>query len=90
MKAPTPATVGLYPAMTGFVEQSSLVAAPAEEVWARAITPEGVNHELGPILRMTMPRGLRGMAIDDAALGEVVGPSSSRPLRSWASSRAEG
>lgn len=67
--------MGLYPPIPAFVEQSSLVAAPAAEVWARAVTPEGVNHELAPILRMTMPKGLRGTAIDDAPLGEVVGRS---------------
>jgi ligand-binding SRPBCC domain-containing protein len=26
-------------------------------VWAFVTTPEGVNHELGPVMRMTVPRG---------------------------------
>ena len=67
--------MGLYPDMSAFVEQSSLVAAPAEAVWARAVTPEGINHELSPLLRMTMPRSLRGMTIDDAPIGEPLGRS---------------
>jgi ligand-binding SRPBCC domain-containing protein len=61
--------------MPAHVEHSSLVAAPADEVWARAVTPEGINHELSPMLRMTMPRSLRGMTIDDAPLGERLGRS---------------
>ena len=57
------------------VEQSSIVAAPAAEVWARAITEEGINDELSPILRMTMPAGLRGKTIDDVSVGERLGRS---------------
>lgn len=45
-------------------------------MWARAVTPEGINHELGPWMRMTMPRGLRGKTIDD------IDPPA-RPGRSW-------
>lgn len=47
------------------VRISSSVAAPAEEVWARATSPEGVNHELRPWLRMTVPRQMREKAISD-------------------------
>lgn len=61
--------------MAASVEQVSHVAAPAGEVWARAITPEGINHELGPWLRMTMPPGLRGATIDDVRIGEPLGRS---------------
>jgi len=44
---------------------SALPAAPAA-VWERAVSAEGINHELGPLLRMTVPRGaasldLRGL-----------------------------
>jgi hypothetical protein len=39
------------------------------------VTPEGINHELAPILRMSMPRGLDGMTIDDAPIGETIGRS---------------
>jgi hypothetical protein len=57
------------------VEQSSTVAAPAERVWARAVSEEGINHELAPILRMTMPSGLRGKTIDDVEVGVPLGRS---------------
>jgi hypothetical protein len=57
------------------VEQSSLVPAPATEVWGRAITEEGINDELSPILRMTMPAGLRGKTIDTVEVGKPLGRS---------------
>ena len=57
------------------VEQSSVVARPAAEVWARAVSEEGINHELSPILRMTMPSGLRGKTIDDVEVGVPLGRS---------------
>ena len=34
----------------------SEVPAPVEKVWQRVTSPEGINHELGPFLKMTMPR----------------------------------
>ena len=57
------------------VEVSTRLAAPAEAVWARAVTPEGINDELRPILRMTMPRHLAGATIEDVPLGETAGRS---------------
>jgi ligand-binding SRPBCC domain-containing protein len=57
------------------VEQVSSLAAPAEGVWARAVTEEGINHELRPWLRMTMPPGLRGRTIDDIEPGMRAGRS---------------
>jgi ligand-binding SRPBCC domain-containing protein len=57
------------------VVQTSHLLAPAEEVWRRAVSPEGINHELGPWLRMTMPTALRGRSIDDVPLGEPLGRS---------------
>jgi hypothetical protein len=55
------------------VEQTTEIPAPAAVVWGRAVSPEGINHELAPLLRMTMPRGLRGATIDDVAVGEPLG-----------------
>jgi ligand-binding SRPBCC domain-containing protein len=51
------------------VEVSSVVDAPQKDVWERVSTLDGVNHELGPLLRMTAPAGAR---IDPASvpLGE--------------------
>jgi hypothetical protein len=57
------------------VEQTSEILAPAAVVWERAVTPEGINHELAPILRMTVPRALRGKTIDDVSTGEPLGRS---------------
>jgi len=55
------------------VEQITQVPAPADVVWERATSPEGINHELSPILRMTMPRGLSDATIDDVVVGEPLG-----------------
>ena len=57
------------------VEQTSEVPRAAADVWARAVSEEGINHELSPILRMTMPRGLRGKTIDDVEVGVPLGRS---------------
>ena len=57
------------------VVQASTLPAAAEDVWARAVTPEGINDELRPLLRMTMPRSLRGRTISEVPLGEPLGRS---------------
>jgi ligand-binding SRPBCC domain-containing protein len=57
------------------VERTSDLAADAAEVWARAVTPGGINDELRPILRMTMPASLRDRTIDDVTVGEPLGRS---------------
>lgn len=46
-----------------------------EAVWERVITPEGVNEELGPLLRMTVPRGAEDFSFDDVEPGERIGRS---------------
>jgi len=53
----------------------SRLRAPAERVWAHAVSMEGVNHELMPLVRMTVPRAARGLTIEDVPLGEVAGRS---------------
>lgn len=57
------------------VERSSVLYRAAAEVWGRAITEEGINDELRPILRMTMPPGLAGRTIDDVEVGVELGRS---------------
>jgi ligand-binding SRPBCC domain-containing protein len=57
------------------VEQASVLARPATEVWERAVTEEGINDELAPILRMTMPAGLRGKTVETVELGVSLGRS---------------
>lgn len=51
------------------------MAAPADAVWARISTPQGINYELAPWLRMTMPRPLEGRTLDDVELGRPLGRS---------------
>ena len=59
----------------GELTVASTVAVPANVAWERAVTEEGINDELSPILRMTMPAGLRGKAIDEVAVGSPLGRS---------------
>lgn len=60
------------------VERSSVVPLPAEQVWQRVTSPEGIRDEFRPVLSMTMPPGLRGRGLEDA--DDVVG----RPLgKAW-------
>ena len=47
------------------VERRSIVDAPAEQVWARVVTPEGINDELRPWMTMSMPRGKESLTVDD-------------------------
>ena len=57
------------------VQRSSLLPISAERMWERATTPAGVNAELRPLLRMTMPRGLGGTRIDEFPVGAPAGRS---------------
>lgn len=57
------------------LQRSSLLALPAERMWERATTAAGINQELRPILRMTMPRELRGVRLDDFPVGRPAGRS---------------
>lgn len=55
------------------VERSSLVPAPAADVWARAVTPEGINDEFRPWLSMSIPVGAEGITIDTLEVGKPIG-----------------
>ena len=68
------APAATVPPMRQVVRTSGLPAT-AEDVWARAVSEEGINDELRPILRMTMPPALRGRTIDDVPVGEPLGRS---------------
>jgi ligand-binding SRPBCC domain-containing protein len=57
------------------VQRTTEVPAPAEAVWGRVTSVEGVNHELGPWMRMTVPRAARGLTLEEVPLGERVGRS---------------
>jgi ligand-binding SRPBCC domain-containing protein len=58
------------------VEISTVVAAPQPVVWERIAIFEGVNHELGPWLRMTAPDAMRTIGPEQVPLGR-------RWFRSW-------
>jgi hypothetical protein len=53
------------------ISVSSELAADAERVWARAIDPRGINDELRPLMRMTVPRGLPDFGLDDPEPGHI-------------------
>ncbi|MGH2807549.1 MAG: hypothetical protein ACRDKT_09750 [Actinomycetota bacterium] len=54
---------------------SSALGAAREVVWRHATTPIGINSELWPWLRMTLPRGVDDISIDNVPLGETIGRS---------------
>src|SRR4051795_6628407 len=55
------------------IERQSVVDAPAERVWARVVTPEGINDELRPWMTMSMPRGALSLTVDNVPVGTPVG-----------------
>src|SRR6185295_16545281 len=55
------------------VELQSVVDAPADQVWARVVTPEGINDELRPWMTMSMPRGAESLTVDTVPIGTPVG-----------------
>jgi ligand-binding SRPBCC domain-containing protein len=58
------------------VEVSSVVEAPQPAVWDRIASFEGVNHELGPWLRMTAPADVRAIDPEQVPVGR-------KWFRSW-------
>jgi ligand-binding SRPBCC domain-containing protein len=58
------------------VQLESRLPASPEAVWERVSTFEGVNDELGPVLRMTAPASVRALDPADVVLGERI-------FRSW-------
>ncbi|MBI3205728.1 MAG: SRPBCC family protein [Myxococcales bacterium] len=51
---------------------STELSAPAEQVWAQVSTLEGVNLELRPWVRMSVPRAAHGRQLDEVPAGEVA------------------
>lgn len=51
------------------IDVSTALGATADEVWAHASTMEGVNHELGPWVRMTVPAAACGKRLVDVEVG---------------------
>jgi hypothetical protein len=46
------------------IRVASRLHAGSAPVWERAMSEEGINDELGPVLRMTVPRGLESLDLD--------------------------
>jgi ligand-binding SRPBCC domain-containing protein len=55
------------------VERQSIIDAPVEQVWARVVTPEGINDELRPWMTMSMPRGAESLTVDNVPIGVPIG-----------------
>jgi ligand-binding SRPBCC domain-containing protein len=55
------------------IERRSVVAAAADAVWARVVTPEGINDELRPVMTMSMPRGAEALTVDNVPVGVPIG-----------------
>lgn len=54
---------------------SSELAADPDVVWRHATDLNGVNSELMPLARMTVPKGLAGARLDDLPAGRSAGRS---------------
>lgn len=54
----------------------SRLASPRDEVWAWAVSVDGVLAEMWPLARMTLPAGARTLIADDVELGKPL-------ARSW-------
>lgn len=54
-------------------ELRTTVTAPVADVWARVVTPEGINGEMRPWMTMSVPRGAEGITIDTVEVGRPLG-----------------
>jgi hypothetical protein len=57
------------------IKVASVLEADPAEVWERVITPKGINGELMPLMRMTLPRGVTSIDPEQIKLGERIGRS---------------
>lgn len=57
------------------ISVSSRLDADAAAVWDRVTTPEGINDEMRPIMRMTVPAGVERLDPESVELGERIGRS---------------
>ena len=54
---------------------TSRLEARPDRVWDRIITPAGINDELRPLMRMTVPRGFERLDPEEVELGRPLGRS---------------
>jgi ligand-binding SRPBCC domain-containing protein len=57
------------------IEVSSSIDAGAAQIWERVTSPAGINDEMRPIMRMTVPPGFTDLAPENVVLGEPIGRS---------------
>ncbi|HEV2546173.1 MAG TPA: hypothetical protein VGU20_02440 [Stellaceae bacterium] len=57
------------------LHRTSIIPARPDRVWNRIASAEGINGELAPLMRMTVPEGLKDKTIDDVELGKPLGRS---------------
>ena len=50
---------------------SSELDASSDAIWARVIDPAGINDELRPLMRMTIPRGIADFGLDNPEPGRI-------------------
>ena len=48
------------------------LSAPADVVWTHATLPAGINRELGPLMKMTFPKGIETLDEDTVPIGEPI------------------
>lgn len=53
------------------ITATSELDADAEKIWARITDPAGINDELRPLMRMTVPAGARDFGLDDPEPGRI-------------------
>jgi hypothetical protein len=53
------------------IQVASLLPVEPAAVWERAMSAEGINAELGPLLRMTVPRGLESLDLHGLGPGPL-------------------
>jgi hypothetical protein len=57
------------------ISVSSQLNASPTEVWDRVISPEGINDEMRPYLRMTLPPGVEQLDPESVEIGVPIGRS---------------
>ena len=58
---------------TASFEREVEVSATIDRVWARVVSPEGINDEMRPWMTMSVPRGADDLSIDTVEVGVPLG-----------------
>lgn len=61
--------------LVGSLRCTSTLPVAQRTVWERITTTEGINDEIWPVLRMTVPRAFAGLTIDDVEPPRTLGRS---------------